>query len=83
MFWKKKGKGTPKQKLWLTVQVKFIFPLVVCLSSSCLKPYIEGTLSKGIISVHSGFEYLMEHKYIMLAHCTGMHFTQVLLDHFC
>lgn len=84
MFWKKKGRGTPKQEVWLIVQVKFLFPLVFCLSNSCLNPYTESTLSKGIISVHIGFEYLKEPKWIMLAHCTGVHFSQVvLLDYFC
>ena len=62
MFWKKKGKGTPKQKLWVIVQVKFMSPLVVCLSNSCLNTYVEGTLSKGINSVHTGFDYVMELK---------------------
>lgn len=59
-----------------------MFPLVVCFSN-CLNPYIEGPLSKSIFSVRTVFEHLMELKGIVLAYCTGMHLTQVLLDHFC
>lgn len=83
MFWKKKGKGISKEKFCLMVQVKFMFLLMVCLNNSCLNHRIEGTLSKGLISVHTELEYLVELKWIMLAYSTNIHFSQVLFDHFC
>lgn len=41
MFWRKKGRGTSEQKLYLVVPVMFMCPLVVCFNNHCFRPYMK------------------------------------------